>query len=338
MPLEKEMHPESRPAAAQGTGGRIELSIVVPCYNEAGNIPALLSRLLPVLDGLGMSAEVVFVDDGSMDATALALDQAHAADARVKAVFLSRNFGKETALTAGLSYARGAAVIPLDADLQHPPEAIPEFVALWRAGAEVVIGVRRSRETDPLWRKLGSIAFYRIFNTLSEMPIVPGGGDFRLFDRKVVDTLNRLPERTRFLKGLYSWVGFRQEIVPFDVAPRHEGGTTFGVLRLLRYSIDALTSFSTFPLRVWLYVGSAIVALALCYGIWISIDVLLHGKDVPGFASLVALTVLIGGIQFVTLGIIGEYIGRILNEVKGRPVFVVRQTLGMASDDVPSSP
>jgi len=285
--------------------------------------------ILPVLEALAPEFEVVFVDDGSSDQTAVALSAAHARDPRVKAVLLSRNFGKETALTAALRFASGRAVIPMDADLQHPPEVIPELVARWRAGAEVVVAVRRTRETDPYWRKVASHLFYRTFNALSDTPIVPGGGDFRLFDRKVVDALNRLPERTRFLKGLYSWVGFRQETVPFDVAPRHDGKTTFNFFRLARYSIDAITSFTTFPLRVWLYIGSTFVALALLYAGWIAVDVLLHGKEVPGFASVVILTALIGGIQFFTLGILGEYVGRILNEVKGRPIYLVRESIGI---------
>jgi polyisoprenyl-phosphate glycosyltransferase len=312
-----------------GIIGVVDLSVVIPCYNEARNIAALLERLRPVLEGLQLSYEVVFVDDGSRDDTLVVLENCHAVDPRLKAVVLSRNFGKETALTAGLRYAKGAAVVPMDADLQHPPELIPQLIKEWREGAEVVVAVRRSRGTDPWWRRIASRAFFKMFNMLSDTPIVEGGGDFRLFDRRVIDIINRLPERARFLKGLYAWVGFRQRTVPYDVQPRYDGKTTFNVLRLLRYSVDALTSFSTFPLRMWLYIGSVVVFLSLLYGVWVAIDVLLHGKEVPGFASIVILIVLIGGIQFLTLGIMGEYIGRILSEVKARPLFVVRETLGI---------
>jgi glycosyltransferase involved in cell wall biosynthesis len=311
-----------------------ELSVVIPCYNEAKNLGPLLERLRPVLDGLKMSYEVVFVDDGSRDDTFPMLAQAHAADPRLKVVALSRNFGKETALTAGLRYARGAAVVPMDADLQHPPELIPQLVAEWRAGAEVVVALRRSRDTDPYWRRVASRAFFRVFNYLSETPIIAGGGDYRLFDRRVVEVLNRLPERARFLKGLYSWVGFRQRMVPYDVQPRREGQTSFNLFGLARYAVDAVTSFSTFPLRVWFYFGLGVMFLALLFAIWVALDVVIHGKEVPGFATLVMLIVFFGGIQSLMLGIMGMYIGRIFNEAKGRPLFVVRQTVGVDEREV----
>jgi polyisoprenyl-phosphate glycosyltransferase len=306
-----------------------ELSVVIPCYNEVRNLPALLERLRPVLDSLKMSYEVVFVDDGSRDDTLALLTRAHAADPRLKVVALSRNFGKETALTAGLRYARGAAVVPMDADLQHPPELIPQLVAEWRAGAEVVVALRRRRNTDPPWRRLASRTFFRVFNALSETPIIEGGGDYRLFDRRVIDVLNRLPERARFLKGLYSWVGFRQRTVAYDVQPRREGQTTFNLLSLAHYAVDAVTSFSTFPLRIWFYFGMAVVFVSLLCAAWVALDVVIHGKEVPGFATLVMLILFFGGIQSLMLGIMGMYIGRIFNEAKARPLFVVRETLGL---------
>ncbi len=307
----------------------IDLSIVIPSYNEEKNIVALLDRLLPVLDDLGLTSEVIFVDDGSRDSTYTVLQAAHLKDRRVKAVTLSRNFGKEIALTAGLHFACGRAVIPMDADLQHPPETIRALVAGWQAGADVVVAVRRTRDTDSALRKLASRAFFLVFNSLSETSIVDGGGDFRLFDRRVVDVLNRLPERTRFLKGLYSWVGFRQVTVPYDVDARFAGKTTFGFFRLCRYAIDALISFSILPLRVWSALGATLIGIAVIYAAIVAVDVILYGRNAPGFASLLIVVVLFGGIQFLTLGIIGEYIGRILVEVKGRPIFIVRDTVGI---------
>lgn len=311
-----------------------ELSIVIPCLNERESIPILSSRIKGALDKLGLSYEVIFVDDGSQDGTDAAIKEECRSDNRLKAVILSRNFGKETALSAGLRYTVGAAVIPMDGDLQHPPEFIGNLVAEWRNGFDVVVAVRRSRETDPYWRKLFSEAFYGVFNSLSETPIVPGGGDFRLLDRRVVNVLNNLPERSRFLKGLYSWVGFRQTTITFDVDQRRGGKTSFSPLKLFRYSIDAVTSFSTLPLRIWTLVGTVLTAMGLVYAAYIASGVILHGREVPGFASLVLLIVMFGGIQFLTLGIIGEYLGRIMVEVKERPLFVVRETIGVGTNGI----
>ena len=313
-------------------GGTIDLSVVIPTYNEARNIEPLLAQLIPVLDGTGLGWEVIFVDDGSRDNSFDEIRSAHARDPRIKAVGLSKNFGKEPALTAGLQFARGAAVLPMDADLQHPPELIPLMLDAWRNGADVVVAVRTSREADPLLRKIASRWFYRVFNSLSDTSLIDGSGDFRLLDRRVVDVLNRLPERARFLKGLYSWVGFRQVMIPFDVAPRNTGTSSFGLLKLFRYSLDALTSFSTLPLRMWSLLGIVLIAVALLYALYAVISVLVYGNESPGFLSLLFVIILLGGLQFLTLGILGEYIGRIIVEVKGRPIFVVRETVGTPAE------
>lgn len=315
-----------------------ELSIVIPCFNESENIPLLCARIRGTMDRLGLSYEVIFIDDGSHDDTDAVIKKECRSDSRLKAVFLSRNFGKETALSAGLRYTAGAAVIPMDSDLQHPPEFIADLVAQWRNGFDVVVAVRNSRETDPYWRNLFSEAFYSVFNSLSDTPIVPGGGDFRLLDRKVVNVLNNLPERSRFLKGLYSWVGFRQTTIAFNVNQRGGGKTTFSLIKLFRYSIDAVTSFSTLPLRIWTAVGTVLTVIGLLYSAYIASSVIIYGREVPGFASLILLIVMFGGIQFLTLGIMGEYLGRIMVEVKARPLFVVRETIGVDSSINPEQP
>lgn len=310
-----------------------ELTIVVPCFNEAPTLPELARRVVAALEGNCASFEILFVDDGSADATARALRELNAADPRARALLFSRNFGKEAALSAGLREARGRAVAMIDSDLQHPPEVLPQMIARWRAGAEVVAGVRTNRDTDPPWRRAISRAFYAVFNRLSDTRIVPDAGDFRLLDRKVVDALNDLPERARFMKGLYAWVGFRQETIPYDVAPRADGRTSFSPFKLLRFSVDAITAFSTLPLRVWTYVGTAILALVGLYVAYVAVGVLLHGRNVPGFASLLALVALMGGLQFLTLGILGEYIARIATETKNRPLYVVRERIGAPDRD-----
>jgi polyisoprenyl-phosphate glycosyltransferase len=314
-----------------------DLSVVIPAFNEASNLGPLLNRLSGVLDSLGLSWEVIFVDDGSSDNTYALLQAAHEKEPRIKAIALSRNFGKEVALSAGLQFATGNAVIPMDADLQHPPETIADLLIEWHKGAEIVTAVRRSRSADRTWRRLSTRLFFRLFNTLSDTKVVDGGGDFRLLDRRVVDTLKRLPERGRFLKGLYSWVGFREAVVPYEVVMRSDGKTAFTFLRLFRYSLDALTSFSTLPLRIWSFVGGLLIAAAMLYAVSIAVEVIIRGRTVPGFATLVVLIVLLGGVQFLTLGIMGEYIGRIMVEVKARPLFIVRDSFGIPTgEDLPS--
>ena len=308
--------------------GTPTLSIVVPMRNEAENIGPLHERLRAVLDRLGEPAEIVCVDDGSTDATLDMLRLVRAVDPRVKIVSLSRNFGKEVAIAAGLRYARGDAVVLMDADLQHPPELIERFVELWRQGFEMVFAQRTDRRLDGPIRRWLSKAFYRLFALLSQTDLPPGAGDFRLMDRKVVDALNLLEERTRFTKGLYSWVGFKQIGVPYEVAERAEGGSRFDLLALWRLAVDGITAFSTIPLRVWSYLGLLVSAVALGYGAFIVVRTLLYGADLPGYPSLIVAIMLLSGVQLVGLGVMGEYVGRIFAEVKQRPLFLVRETVG----------
>ena len=323
------------PAGRSGRNGRCRLSVVIPCFNEGANIAALFERLVPVLDGLDMGWEVVCVNDGSRDDTLDRLLDAHERDPRVKVVDLSRNFGKELALSAGLTHAAGDAVVPMDADLQHPPELLPQLVAKWREGFDVVVAVRNARVGQGVGHRLFARAFYLIFDHLSEVKLPREVGDFRLMDRRVVEVINRMPERSRFMKGIFAWVGFRQASVPYAQGERTAGETRWGFLKLLRLSFDGLTSFSTFPLRMWSVVGMAISGFAFVYILIRLLRTLLHGIDVPGYESLLAAVLFMGGIQLITLGIIGDYLGRVFNEVKGRPLFIVRSAHGF--DDARSA-
>lgn len=309
------------------------LSVVVPMRNEAKNLARLHERLCAVLARLGEPAEIICVDDGSTDGTLDMLRLLRAVDPRIKILSLSRNFGKEAALAAGLRYARGRAVVLMDADLQHPPETIERFVELWRQGFEVVFGQRRDRRTDGVLRRWLSLAFYRLFALLSQTDLPFGAGDFRLMDRKVVDALNQLEERTRFTKGLYSWVGFKQVGVSYDVGERTVGGSRFSLLSLWRHAVDGITAFSTIPLRVWSYLGLFVSALAIAFGCWILVRTLVWGADLPGYPSIIVAIMLLSGVQLIGLGVLGEYLGRIFAEVKRRPLFILREQIGFDGGD-----
>lgn len=320
------------PARRSPRAQRQRLSVVIPCYNEAANVERLFERLIPALDRVaaeaGMEWEVVCVNDGSRDDTLDRLLDVHDREPRVKLVDLSRNFGKELALSAGLTHTTGDAVVPMDADLQHPPELLPAFIAKWREGYDVVVAVRHARVGQSLKHRMFARMFYWIFDHLSEVKLPREVGDFRLMDRKVVEIINRMPERTRFMKGIFAWVGFRQIGIPYEQGERAGGDTKWGFVKLLRLSLDGLTAFSTFPLRVWSLVGVAISAVAFIYILIRLIRTLFHGIDVPGYESLLAAVLFLGGIQLFTLGIIGDYLGRVFNEVKGRPLFIVRSAHG----------
>ncbi|ANQ83893.1 glycosyl transferase family protein [Azoarcus olearius] len=324
----------AQPAAVEPAParGRIAvLSIVIPLYNESGSLGLLHQRLGTVLDTLGLSVErreLVFVDDGSRDTTFAEVAMLRAVDPCVRAIRFARNFGKEAAMAAGLRAATGDVVILMDGDLQHPPELIPEMVRRWQQGADMVTAVRRSRDTDPWLRRQLSQAFYGLFKRVSEVALAEGGGDFRLFDRKVVAAINSLPERTRFMKGITSWVGFRQVEVDFDPEERAAGASAWSMLRLLRYAVDGLSTFSTLPLRVWSLVGMAMAAISGLYGTWLVVRTAIWGIDVPGYASIMVAVLFLSGIQLISLGVLGEYVGRIFTEVKARPLFLVAERIG----------
>lgn len=305
------------------------LSVIVPVKDEEAGIAPFMRRIAPILDRVAGSAwEVLFVDDGSTDATLAAILAAHADDARVRAISLSRNFGKEAALSAGLDHVRGDAVIPIDVDMQDPPEVIAEMVVRWREGHEVVYGVRRDRRSDSLPKRLTADLYYRAHNWLSADKIPEHAGDFRLLDRRVVEVIRRMPERNRFMKGLFAWSGFRQSGVEYERAERTVGTTKFNYWKLWRLAIDGITSGSTVPLRVWSYLGASVALLALLYAGVVVLRTLLFGRDMPGYPSLMVAVLFLGGVQLISLGVLGEYIGRILVEVKGRPIYVVRETIG----------
>lgn len=304
------------------------LSCILPCRNEAQNLDSLLPRLLDAISELVSDWEVIVVDDGSTDATPQLLARWSMVKG-VRAIQLSRNFGKEAALTAGLQAAQGDVVLMMDADLQHEPELIPLLLQKWREGADTVYAMRESRTDEGLFKRLGSQGFYALVNAADRFEVPAGAGDFRLMDRMVVDALLALPERNRFMKGLYAWVGFNAVPVPYMPSPRLHGHSHFGALRLARLSIDGLTAFTTWPLRAVSMVGFALAALAFLYGAYLTVSYFLYGHDVSGWTTIVVGMMLFAGIQLVSLGVVGEYVGRIFEESKGRPLFIVKSELGL---------
>ena len=310
----------------------VELSLVVPVKDEEEAIVAFLARVVPLLerldDAAARSFEIMFIDDGSSDRTLEVIREAHARDPRVRGLSLSRNFGKEAALSAGLDSARGLSVIPMDVDLQDPPEVIAPMLAQWRAGFDVVYGVRDNRETDSLPKRLTADLYYRAHNWLSSDKIPEHAGDFRLLDRRVVEVIKSMPERNRFMKGLFAWAGFKSAAVSYHREERAIGTTKFNYWKLWTLAVDGITSASTVPLRVWSYLGGAVALFALGYAIFIVVRTLTSGIEVPGYASMMVAVLFLGGLQLLSLGVLGEYVGRILTEVKHRPLYVVRETIG----------
>ena len=307
------------------------LTLVVPVKDEEAAIAPFMARVAPILDRLlgPHGWEVLFVDDGSTDATLPAVAAANRADARVRALSLSRNFGKEAALSAGLDHARGRAVVPIDVDGQDPPEVIGAMLERWREGYEVVYGVRRDRRADSFPKRLTADLYYRAHNWLADDKIPEHAGDFRLLDRKVVDVIRSMPERNRFMKGLFAWSGFRQSAVEYERAPRASGRSKFGGWKLWKLAVDGITSASTVPLRVWSYLGVAVALLALVYAGFLIVRTTIYGIDLPGYASLMVAILFFGGLQLISLGVLGEYVGRVLVEAKARPIYVVRTRGGM---------
>jgi len=303
----------------------VDLVLLVAAHNEEAALPAMHARLLAVAEALGPGVRVLYVDDGSRDATwALMSGFIAAAPDRVGALRLSRNFGKELALTAGLDHVPpGAAVVVLDADGQDPPELVPAMVARWRAGAEVVFGRRSERHGEPLLKRATAAAFYRVINALSDTPIPRDTGDFRLIGPRAVEALRGLRERQRFMKGLFAWVGFRAEAFDYERAPRLAGASKFNYWRLWNLALEGITGFSTVPLRVATYVGLLSALGAFAFGVWIVVRTLLWGDPVAGWPSLMVVIALLGGLQLMALGIIGEYLGRLYLEAKQRPLYIV---------------
>lgn len=310
------------------------VSLVVPCYCESEALDVFMPALDAALSGVRL--EVVFVNDGSHDDTLLKLIQLSERDDRVRVVNLSRNFGKEAAMTAGIEHARGDVVVPIDADLQDPPELIHQFIAKWREGYAVVYGVRVDRSSDTQTKRVTAGLFYQIFNRVSDLKIPENVGDFRLMDRAAVEALKKLPERNRFMKGLFSWVGFPATGVEYVRPERSAGTTKFNYWRLWNFALDGVVSFSSVPLRVWTYLGGAFACLALLYGGFLVLRTLVYGGDVPGYPSLMVAVLFFGGVQLISLGVIGEYIARLFLETKGRPIYVAEGCYAGGKRDAPS--
>ncbi len=310
-------------AGGEDLDSRPTLSIVVPLYNEEAVLMEFHQRTSKILDEIGESAEILYVNDGSRDRSLSILSNLREKDPRVSVVNLSRNFGKEIALTAGLDHSRGEAVVLIDADLQHPPELIPRLIERWREGFDVVYATRTARHGETRLKKLTAKFFYRILHRLSEVAIPRDTGDYRLLSRRAVAALIQLREQHRFMKGLFAWIGFPQTSVPYDQDPRFAGETKWSYWKLWNLAIEGITSFTTMPLRIASYLGLVTSLAAFLYAIWIVFKTLAWGEQVAGYPSLMVAILFLGGIQLAALGVIGEYLGRTFNEAKRRPLYLV---------------
>jgi polyisoprenyl-phosphate glycosyltransferase len=319
-------------AVTKSQSARPVFSIVVPAFNEERNLPLLHARVAAVMQSLGEHWELVFVNDGSRDATLEVMHELRDHDRHIAVVNLSRNFGKEIATTAGLDHARGEAVIVTDADLQDPPELIPELIAAWRQGFDTVYAQRSQRHGETWLKRASATAFYRVLRRSTSVPIPPDTGDFRLISRRVVHALSRVRERRRFMKGLFAWVGFSSCAVSYDRQPRHSGHTAWTYWKLWNLAVEGITSFTTMPLRMATYLGLLVGLWSIVFLLQLLVRTLVFGNEVPGYPSLMAVVLLLGSAQLVTLGIIGEYLGRVFDEVKQRPLYLLEQYLPSRGD------
>ncbi len=297
-------------------------------YNEEAVIPVFFRTIIPILEALPVQWEIICVNDGSRDKTLSLLTDYNKNDARIKVINLSRNFGKENALTAGLDHASGEALIPIDVDLQDPPEFIPIMVNAWLAGADIVNAARKDRQTDTWAKRTTSRYFYRIVNLISNVELAQDVGDYRLISRRAADAVRSLRERRRFMKGLFSWVGFSVETIYYDRAPRAAGTTKWNYWKLWNLALEGITSFSTVPLRIATYLGLSAAVLSLTYALYLVLDTLFFGNPVSGYPSLMTAILFLGGVQLIFIGVVGEYVGRIHEEVKQRPIYIVASTKG----------
>jgi polyisoprenyl-phosphate glycosyltransferase len=304
------------------------LSVVVPLYDEAESVAELHRRLACVLEGLDVRAELIFVDDGSTDGTRPLVEALVATDPRVRLIALARNFGHQAAITAGLEFAEGSAVVIMDGDLQHPPELIPELVRRWREGYEVVYAVRESRRGEPWLKRITAHGFYRLLGSMSDTAIPAYAGDFRLVDRRALDAFLAMPEQNRYLRGMFSWIGFRQVGIPCPPAERFGGMSKYTLRNMTGLAVDGLVSFSSAPMRLALQLGLAVSSLAFAGGVAAVVVKIAGVYAVPGWASIVVAVAFLGGAQLLILGVIGAYVGRIYDEVKRRPLYIVRDSRG----------
>lgn len=303
------------------------ITIIVPVMNEEDAVKPFVETVSSELNQIDYSLEFLFIDDGSKDSTVKNIKELIKNDSRVHLLKLSRNFGKEAAMTAGLDYARGDAIIPMDVDLQDPPKVIHEFIKKWEEGFDTVYGVRKSRCEDTTGKKASAGLFYKIFNRISETSIPYNTGDFRLIDRRVVDVLKNLPEKNRFMKGLFVWPGFSSTGVAYDRPARKYGKTKFNIWKLWNFAVDGITSFSTWPLRIWSYIGGGIALISLIFMCCIVFRTFIYGIDWPGYASLMSAILFFGAMQLISIGVIGEYLGRLYIESKNRPIYIIEDVL-----------
>ena len=309
----------------------IELSIIVPCYNESEVVENFFSAMVGnngILNNLGLNCELVFINDGSKDNTLELLKAqkeiySNKSNLDIKIVNLSRNFGKEAAMSAGFSVASGEAIVPMDADLQDPPELIAKFVELWRQGYDVVLAKRNDRQEDSFAKRFSSSLFYKLNNKISDVKLPDNVGDFRLFTRKVLNAINSLPENQRFMKGIFAWVGFNSITIEYKRPQRIAGSSKFNGWKLWNFALQGITGFGTLPLRIWTYIGFIVSFFAFIYASFLILRTLIMGIDLPGYASLVVIILFLGGLQLMGVGILGEYVGRIYMESKRRPPFII---------------
>lgn len=299
------------------------ISLVVPVFNEEQALGLFIETVTQILEQDNLQFEFVFVNDGSTDQTLPYLIEYSRNHTNIHVVSLSRNFGKDAALSAGIDFAQGDVLIPMDVDLQDPPELIVQFLDYWQQGYDMVYGLRTCRDSDSIGKRISAQWFYKIFNRFSATKIPENVGDFRLFDHRVANVIRQFPERNRFMKGLFAWVGFKSIAVPYTRPERARGTTKWGLWGLWNFALDGIVGFSTIPLRVWTYVGCLVSVFAFIYGIFTIGKTLLLGIDIPGYASLMTVILFLGGIQLISIGVIGEYIGRLVTEVKARPVYVI---------------
>lgn len=308
---------------------RRKISIIVPFYNEGEGVAHFYNAICEVINQItDFDFELICIDDGSQDDTLSRLISIVEQDFRFHIIELSRNFGKEAALTAGIDVAAGDAIIPIDSDLQDPPELIPELIAEWLRGAEVVLAKRIDRSSDSFVKRKTAEIFYQLHNRISTIKIPENCGDYRLMDRIVVDAIKRLPEQHRFMKGLFGWVGFKTVSINYVRGPRRAGTTKFSGWKLWNFALEGITAFSTFPLKLWSYLGLLGTVITFVYAIFIIVRTLIHGIDIPGYASLLVVVLFLGSLQLVSIGMLGEYIGRIYMETKNRPLYVIRKYYG----------
>ncbi|MGL4734115.1 MAG: glycosyltransferase family 2 protein [Enterovibrio sp.] len=309
------------------------ISIICPCFNEQEVVKHFTQKISAILHATGFSFELIFINDGSTDNTLERLYELAAQNSYIRVLNLSRNFGKEAALTAGLDHAHGEVVIPIDADLQDPPELITQFIEKWQQGYDVVLAKRVDRSQDSWAKKLSANLFYKFHNLIANVPLPDNVGDFRLMTQRVVESIRKLPENQRFMKGLFSWVGFKTAVIEYQRPARAAGRTSFNGWKLWNFALEGITSFSTAPLRIWLYLGLIISAIAFIYGSFIVFKTLIFGISLPGYASMITLILFFGGIQLIGLGVMGEYIGRLYIESKRRPIYLIENDTKNDSHD-----